>query len=220
VNSLLKHLNVTYTNYGLDKLPKEGRYLFVSNHPLGGFDGVILMSAIGKKYPNVKFVVNDLLMYLRQLRPLFLPVNHHGKQSSSYYKSLQDAYNSDDQILYFPAGLCSRKIKGVITDLPWKKSIIKIAKNHKRDIIPVLFDGRNSNFFYNLSNFRTVLGIKANLEMLYLSDELFRQRNMHFNLYMGEPISYQFLENGSVTEMLSFVRNSVYALSPNTKNRI
>ena len=173
----LNYLGVTYDMKGGENLPPEdGRYIFVSNHPLGGLDGMVLLQAMGRKYPQTKFIVNDVLMYLKPLNTVFVPVNKYGRQSSEYANRIDDLYASDNQVLYFPAGLCSRKIKGKIVDLEWKKSFLTKAIKYKRDIIPIYFEGRNSNFFYNLSNFRTFLGIKANIELFYLSDELFKQK--------------------------------------------
>jgi putative hemolysin len=213
LRDLIRHLNISYTVEGAEKLQQGERYLFASNHPLGGLDGVIIMDAIGKIFPDIKFVVNDLLYHLEPLKPLFLPINKHGGQSAQSAKMLREAMESDAQMLYFPAGLCSRKIKGEIVDLPWKNSFLKMAIAHRRHVVPMFFDGRNSNWFYNLANFRKRLGIKANLEMLYLADELFRQRNGKFALRIGQPISYTaFTEDKNLGKWVNFVREKTYEL--------
>ena len=121
VNESLRYLGIQYNVTGLDNLPDEGRFMFISNHPLGGLDSLILIDIIGKKYPNIKIVVNDLLMNVEPLKELFVPINKHGRQTQSYAKNIDDSYKSDSQILYFPAGLCSRLQKGKIEDLEWKK---------------------------------------------------------------------------------------------------
>lgn len=212
----LNYLGVTYDMKGGENLPPEdGRYIFVSNHPLGGLDGMVLLQAMGRKYPQTKFIVNDVLMYLKPLNTVFVPVNKYGRQSSEYANRIDDLYASDNQVLYFPAGLCSRKIKGKIVDLEWKKSFLTKAIKYKRDIIPIYFEGRNSNFFYNLSNFRTFLGIKANIELFYLSDELFKQKNTKFTIHVGKPIPYEtFDKSKNYDEWTKFVRNKVYELKP------
>ena len=213
LRDLIQHLNISYTVEGAEKLRQGERYLFASNHPLGGLDGVIIMSAIGKIFPDIKFVVNDLLYYLEPLKPLFLPVNKHGGQSSEAAQMLRSALDSDCQVLYFPAGLCSRKIKGEIVDLPWKNSFLKMAAAHRRHVVPMFFDGRNSSWFYNLANFRKRLGVKANLEMLYLADELFRQRNSSFALRIGEPILHEtFANDKNFGKWVNFVREKTYEL--------
>jgi len=219
VNSSLKELDINYRVYGIEHLKLEGRYLFASNHPLGGLDGLIMMSEMGRHYDNIKFVVNDLLMNIKQLEPLFIPVNKHGRQSSEYAELIEQAYASDTQILYFPAGICSRKVKGSITDLRWHKSFIQKAIKHRRDVVPVYFSGRNSEFFYNLSNFRTKLGIKLNFEFIYLVDEMFRQKNKKIDIVIGEPIPYQTFDSSrTLVEWAEFVREKSYALAEELEN--
>jgi putative hemolysin len=220
VNATLGDLNVSYTIKGIENIDisNNPRFIFASNHPLGALDGLVLMSAIGKHFNNnVKFVVNDILMNLKPLEPVFIPVNKHGRQTTDYMKQTNDAYASDSQILYFPAGLCSRKIKGKIVDLEWKKNIIGKAVQYQRDIVPVYFSGRNSNFFYRFANIRKKLRIKANLEMFYLSDEFFKQKNANFELIFGEPINYTtFDKTKTQTEWVNYVREKAYSLSNNT----
>ncbi len=219
VNNTLNTLGVKYEMKGTENLPKNGRYLFAGNHPLGGLDGLIMISAASQFFSNVKFVVNDLLMNLPNLAPVFIPINKHGKQSVEYARILEEAYASDGQILYFPAGMCSRKTKGKIIDLEWKKSFITKTINYKRDIIPVHFDGQNSQFFYNLSNYRKWLGIKANIEMFYLVDEMFNQRSKSICITFGKPIPFTtFDKRHSHFKWASLLRNHVYKLknNPNT----
>jgi putative hemolysin len=215
-HKVLEHLNITYTTANAENLPpKDGRYIFASNHPLGGLDGIVLIDLIGKHYGNVKFVVNDLLMYLTPLRDVFAPVNKLGRQSANYAVMIDELYSSDKQVLYFPAGLCSRKIKGEIIDLEWKKSFVAKAVKYKRDVVPMFFDGRNSNFFYNLANIRKSLGIKANIEMLYLSDEMFRQKNARFTVKIGKSVPCQDLQEMGIKKGIEYVRNKVYELRKN-----
>ncbi|MDR1346992.1 MAG: 1-acyl-sn-glycerol-3-phosphate acyltransferase [Prevotellaceae bacterium] len=222
VNATLNELNISYTAKNLENIDssKDSRFIFASNHPLGALDGLVLMSAIGKHFNNnVKFIVNDILMNLKPLEPVFIPVNKHGRQTVDYMRKTNDAYASDCQILYFPAGLCSRKIKGKIVDLEWKKNIISKSLEYKRDIVPVYFAGKNSNFFYRLANIRKKLGIKANIEMFYLSDEFFKQKNSNFELVFGEPIKYYtFDKSKSQAEWINFVRQKTYSLEKQIKN--
>lgn len=214
VNASLKDLDITYRVYGIENLKIDGRYLFASNHPLGGLDGLIMMSELGRHYDSIKFVVNDLLMNIKQLEPLFIPVNKHGRQSAEYADNIEKAYASQTQILYFPAGLCSRKVHGKIVDLEWHKSFIQKAIKHKRDVVPVYFSGRNSEFFYNLSSFRKKLGIKANFEFIYLVDELFRQQDKEIEIVIGEPIPYQTFDSSrTLMEWAAYVREKSYALA-------
>jgi putative hemolysin len=179
---------------GLEDLPKDQRYIFASNHPLGGLDGMVFLSTVGKLFPKVLFPVNDILMSLDNLRAYFVPINKHGAQGREAARLLEQAYASDNQILMFPAGLVSRKIKGKIVDLEWKRNFVKKAIQHQRDIVPVHISGRNTNFFYNLANWRKRLGIKVNIEMLFLPDELFKSSNKDITISFGQPIHWQDLK--------------------------
>jgi|APDOM4702015159_1054818.scaffolds.fasta_scaffold00052_8 putative hemolysin len=219
VNSTLKELGISYRVYGIENLKIDGRYLFASNHPLGGLDGLIMMSEMGRHYDNIKFVVNDLLLNIKQLEPLFIPVNKHGRQSADYAAKIEEAYSSDAQVLYFPAGLCSRKVKGSIVDLEWHKNFIQKAIKHQRDVVPVYFSGRNSEFFYNLSNLRSKVGIKVNFEFIYLVDEMFRQKDKKIDIVIGEPIPHStFDKSKTLNEWASFVREKSYALAEQLDN--
>ncbi|RUT78136.1 1-acyl-sn-glycerol-3-phosphate acyltransferase [Ancylomarina longa] len=190
-DSVLEELDISFKIEGLENINKEDRYLFASNHPLGGPDGIILISIFGKIYPEIKFLVNDILMNIRNLSDVFIPINKHGGQAKEAALKLEKAYKSDAAILTFPAGLVSRKQKGKIEDLDWKKSFIAKSVKHQRNIVPIHIDGRNSDFFYNLANLRKFFGLKSNLEMLYLPNELFKQRGKTFTVRIGKPISYQ-----------------------------
>ncbi|RZT91231.1 acyltransferase-like protein [Ancylomarina subtilis] len=193
--SVLDELSITYDIRGLEKLDPGKRYLLVANHPLGGPDGLILISLFGKHFKSIRFLVNDILMNIKNMGNVFVPINKHGGQAKEAAKIIESAYQSDSTILTFPAGLVSRKQKGIIKDLEWKKSFIVKAKKHQRDIVPIHISGRNSNFFYNLANFRKFIRLKANIEMLYLVNELFKQRGKQFKITIGEPIPYTNLDS-------------------------
>lgn len=209
----LKKLNIEYTAYGEENIKSGARYIVVSNHPLGGLDGIVLIELFGKLMGDVRFVVNDLLYHIEPLKPVFIPVNKYGKQSHDVAEMVNEYYNSDCQILYFPAGLCSRLVKGKIEDLEWKKSYITQAIKYKRDILPVYFEGKNSSVFYRLANLRKWLGIKFNYETLLLPHEMFRQKSSSFNVYIREPITYESLISGKrPNEWNRIIRDSVYSL--------
>ena len=213
-DAILEYLHVSYQVIGEANLPSpDGRYIFVSNHPLGGPDGIILISFLDTRYPELKFPVNDLLLNLKNLNNIFLPVNKHGAQAKDAVSALEDAYASDCQMIMFPAGLVSRKQQGIIQDLEWQKSFVSKAIQHRRDIVPIFIDGRNSNFFYNLANFRKKIGLKANIEMLYLPDETFKQRNRTFTLYIGQPIEWESLDKSKKPiEWAQEIKRKVYLL--------
>ena len=194
VSSILDFMGVKITHQGIGNIPDEGRYIFASNHPLGGLDGLALMKIVGEVRQDIVFPVNDLLMNVPNLIPLFIPVNKHGSNAQNLML-MNETFASDKAILYFPAGLCSRKQNNKILDLEWKKTFITKARVFKRDIIPVHINGRNSDWFYNLANWRKRLGIKANIEMLYLVDEMYKQNNKNINITFGKPISWKIFDN-------------------------
>lgn len=219
VRAGLNHFDISIKTYGKENIPREGRNIFVANHPLGGLDGLAFAKEVGDIHPNVQFIVNDILLNLENLKPIFVPVNKHGKQSTEYVRKIEETYSSDAQILNFPAGLCSRKIKGKIVDLEWHKSFINKAKIHKRDIVPVHISGRNSNFFYYFAKIREFTGIKNNIEMFFLPNEMFKQQDKNIVITFGKPISYTVLDKRySPQQWAEKIKEHVYELSED-KNR-
>lgn len=186
--ALIKRLNIKTVVSGLENIPKEGGFIFASNHPLGGMDAMALVTVIEPYRKDVKFIVNDILLNLNNLKGIFTGVNKHGGNTKNSLKLVDDLFASDKAVFVFPAGLVSRRKKGVVADLEWKKTFITRAKKHNKAIVPVYVGGSLSNFFYRLSNLRMTLGIKANLEMLYLSDESFKQQDKTLKIIFGKPI--------------------------------
>ena len=197
-----------------ENIPAEGRYIFASNHPLGGLDGICLSAIIGGRFDGkIRYLVNDLLLYLSNLRSIFVPINKHGAQGKKNAELIEKAYASDNQIITFPAGLCSRKQNGKIQDTEWKKSFIQKAVEYRRDIVPVFFEGRNSNFFYRLANMRKALGIKMNYEMIYLPDEMFKSKHKTYSIHFGKPIPWQTFDSSrKPAEWAEWVKEIVYNL--------
>lgn len=193
INKAIDYFKVTYTAINEDNIPKNGSYIVVGNHPLGGFDGLIITSLLHKHRKDLLVTSNDLLMNIPNLQEMFIPINTVGNNTTDLARRIENAFQQENLILIFPAGLCSRRINGEIVDLPWKKTFVSKAKLYQRDILPIYFEGRNSNFFYNLSNLRKKIGIKFNIEMMYLVDELFKNSGQHFKLVIGKPISYKSL---------------------------
>lgn len=192
MKSVVKYFDLRLEVKGLDKISTAKRYIFASNHPLGGLDGICLSAVIGERFNyKIKYLVNDLLYYIKNLQPIFVPINKHGYQSKDNVKALNDVYLSDNQIITFPAGLCSRKYKDKIEDLDWKKSFVQKAIESKRDIVPIHFEAKNSNFFYKFANIRKFLGIKFNVEMVLLPDEMFKNKHNTFTIIFGNPVSWK-----------------------------
>ena len=201
---------------GEENLPADGRLsTFVSNHPLGGQDGLALGYVLGTRYDGkIKYLVNDLLMNLHGLAPLCIPINKTGRQAKDFPRVVEAGFASDNQLLMFPAGLCSRRQKGgIIRDLEWKKAFIVKSVQHRRDVVPIHFDGRNSNFFYNLANVCKALGIKFNIAMLYLADEMLKNRHKTFTITIGKPIPWQtFDKSRTPQQWAQYVKDIVYKL--------
>ncbi|HUS85795.1 MAG TPA: 1-acyl-sn-glycerol-3-phosphate acyltransferase [Bacteroidales bacterium] len=221
VKAGLAYLGISYHVHNRQNIPASGRYIFASNHPLGGLDGLVFIVELSKYFKEIKFPVNDILLNIANMSGIFLPINKHGAQARHAVLLIDQAYASDAQILYFPAGLCSRKRKGEIKDLVWQKNFVAKAIKHKRDIVPVYFAGRNSEFFYNLANFRKSIGLKSNIEMIYLPNEMFRQKGQELHLVFGEPIPWsKFDRSKSAAEWASWIKDKSYELAdiiPQTK---
>ena len=213
IHACFREWGVTYSVEGLDKLDPAGRYLFVANHPFGGMDGMMLADKLIDRFGDVRVVVNDLLMHVEPLRPLWVPVNKHGAQNAAYARKFDEAFFGDTPVLTFPAGLCSRRIGGRITDLPWKNSFLKKALASQREIVPVFVEGRLSDFFYRVDRIRKALGVKFNIEMLWLPDEMFSQKGRHFRLIVGAPVSVAELQRfGTLAEQVDEIRRKTYFL--------
>lgn len=216
VNEVISYFRLKIEVKGLENLPENGGFILASNHPLGGLDGIALMYAVGKKRKDIQFLVNDILLSLGTMGGLFVPVNKHGSQHGK--KLIESAYSSDHAVLIFPAGLVSRKNKGIITDLEWKKSFIVKAQQHKKSIVPCFIGGKNSNRFYNLSLWRRRLGIKANLEMFYLADEMFRQRDHTITIIFDKPVpSAHFTASNKPQQWAAKMKEHVYAIGAGKK---
>lgn len=217
---ILDEFGVIIKVHGMEKLPRSGNQLIASNHPLGGLDGMALMSEVGWVRTDFLFPVNDLLMNLPNLRQLFIPVNKHGSNAENI-RIFNDTFASDILLLYFPAGLVSRKINGDIIDLEWKKTFLTRSIKYKRDIIPVHISGRNTSFFYNLANLRKRLGIKANIEMLYLVDEMYKQKDKVINITFGDLIPIEtFDKRHTHHEWAQILKEHVYAIGRGEKHEI
>ncbi len=213
-DALIREFEMDVQLIGGENIPKTGGVILASNHPLGGMDGIAFMHAIGKIRPDVRFLVNDLLMSFNNFEPIFVPVNKHGKNTKDANQRIEDAYAQGNAVLIFPAGLVSRKQKGVIQDLQWKRSFISKAKKYHLDIVPCHIGGRNSEFFYNLANWRKKIGLKVNIEMFWLVDEMYRQRGKKVEIKVGKPIAYQHFElDKSEAYWADYMKEVVYKLA-------
>ena len=214
IEAAFEYLHVTTSIEGRENLPHGSTYIFAGNHPLGGLDGITTGYLLGKEYDSkIRFFSNDILMNVEPMREMFVPVNKVGNQSKNHASLMQELYESDNSLLTYPAGMCSRKVKGEIIDLEWKKNFITKAIEYQRDVVPIYFEGRNSNFFYNLANLRKFFHIKINIEMMYLVNEMFKQKGKHFTIKIGKPIPWQtFDKSKSQQEWAAWVKEIVYSM--------
>jgi len=210
----LDEMGITVEASGLERLP-QGRFMFVSNHPLGGLDGLALISLLGNHYErHIKFIVNDLLWAVEPLRGVFLPVNKYGRQSRAAAADIETALESDNQFITFPAGLCSRmQPDGTIADLTWQKSAVIHAANYRRDVVPIFFDARNSKFFYRFAKWRKKLGIKFNIELIFLPKEMIKQSGSTLHVTIGEPIPWTSLDAAHPKQEAARLRDIVYTMA-------
>lgn len=214
----VRYLDATLDIVGSENLPPkdDGRlYTFVSNHPLGGEDGVALGAIIGRHYDSrFRYLVNDLLMNLPGLAPLCIPINKTGKQGRDFPRMVEAGFQSQNHMLMFPAGLCSRRKNGVIRDIAWSKTFVSKSVQYQRDVVPIHFSGRNSNFFYRLANFSDRC-LPFNLAMLFLVDEMYKNVHKTFRVTIGKPIPWQtFDKSRKPVEWAQWVKERVYALDP------
>lgn len=219
LTACVQYLDMTLDIVGAENLPdkNDGKlYTFVSNHPLGGQDGVSLGSIIGRHYDGkFRYLVNDLLLNLPGLKPVSIGINKTGKQSRDFPRMVEAGFNSDNHLLMFPAGLNSRRINGEIHDLPWKKTFITKSVETHRDVVPIHFSGQNSKRFYRIAKFSDCY-LPFNLAMLFLVDEMYRNVGKTFRITIGKPIPWQtFNKTKTPMEWANFVEERVYALSSN-----
>ena len=210
---IINRFNIKVESFGLQNIPTDEGVIFASNHPLGGMDAMAIVTEVNPIREDIKFIVNDLLMNLENLKGLFVGVDKHKSNAKESLQKVNELFSSDKAVFLFPAGLVSRKKKGKVSDLEWKKTFVTRAKKENKKIVPVFIDGELSNFFYRLSNLREKLGVKANIEMLYLANEMFKQKNKTLKLYFGAPILPEdFDSNKNDKQIAEEIKNTAYNL--------
>ena len=209
----IEYFNIDLSFEGLENVPETGGCILASNHPLGGMDAMALVTILKEKRKDIRFIVNDILLNLKNLKGLFVGVNKHGANVKESLRKVDELFASDMCVCIFPAGLVSRKTGGVVRDLEWQKTFVSRAKKYKKPVVPVHIDGRLTNWFYNLANLRGKLGIKANIEMLYLADEMIQQKNKSMNVIFGKPIDPVIFDRSKTDKQwAATVRDIVYEL--------
>lgn len=211
--AMIDEMNITVIAKGVENIPTSDGVYMVGNHPLGGMDAMALVHIIKDIRPDIKFIVNDILLGIKNLKDMFHGVNKHGKTASESLRKVNELFASDEAVFLFPAGLVSRKYKGKVEDVDWKKTFITRSKRNSKLVVPVFIDGKLSNFFYGFSNFRKKLGVKFNIEMMFLVNELMKQKNRTITIYFGKPIDpSSFDKSKTDNEWAAYVKEQVYLL--------
>ena len=212
--AMIQYYNMETSSIGLENVPKTGGIILAANHPIGGMDFIALVNEFTHHRKDHKFIVNDILLDLKNLRGIFTGVNKHGANATASLRKVDELFGSGQAVAVFPAGLVSRRGKGKIKDLEWKKTFVSRAKKYNTPIIPVYIDGRLSTFFYRLANLRERIGIKANIEMLYLVDEQFKQRNKKISIKFGKPVLPEHLDKSKTDkEWAQYIKEEVYKMA-------
>ena len=213
----MEYLDVTINVEGmehLDGFPEDARFTFVSNHPLGGIDGIALGMVFGRRFDGrIKYLVNDFLMNVKGIAPMCVPINVGGAQSRDLPRLIDEAFASDNHMIMFPAGLCSRRIDGRIQDREWGKAFINKSVKTGRHVVPVHFIGENSKRFYRIATLCKKLKLKFNFAMVCLPDEMYRGRHGSYTVKIGKPVPHtDFDSSRTPYEWAQAVRSEVYNL--------
>jgi len=212
--AIVKELNLSFELEGVENLPENPKCFFVSNHPFGIIDGLMLTKTVIEKYGTFKAIGNESFNFVPNLRPYIALVNPYGASSKTYVAEFEKLYNSNIAITHFPAGKVSRQYAGIVQDSDWQKSFISRAVSCQRDVVPFYFYGQNSRLFYGVNRLRRFLGIKINLELILLPREMFLKRNQTIRFKIGKPISWQkFDSSKSHLQWAQAVRSHVYKMS-------
>ncbi len=219
--AIIKHFNITLDVEGLENLPEKKKCFFVSNHPFGVVDGLILTKTIIEKYGDMKAIGNQSFHFVPNLRPYLALVNPYGLSPRSYVTELEKVYRADVAITHFPAGNVSRRYMGKVLDSDWKKSFITRAITCQRDIVPFYFHGGNSNLFYGVNLVRRVFGIELNIELALLPRELFSKQDETVRFTIGKPIPWQRFDSSCThVEWAQKVREHVYKMAAENGSEI
>jgi putative hemolysin len=210
---IVERFKLNLESAGTQHIPLKKGAIFVVNHPLGGMDAMALVAIMSKYRTDIKFIVNDILLTLDNLSGLFVGVNKHGNNVKQSLKDVDALFASNEAVFVFPAGLVSRKVGKEVVDLDWKKTFVTQSKKYGKPVVPVFLDGRLSPFFYRFSKLRQWLSIKVNIEMLFLVNELFKQKNKTIRIIFGEPLeATTFDSSKSDKQWANWVKDKVYKL--------
>ena len=212
----LDYVGITYRTRGEENIDMSKKYIFACNHPLGGPEALIIGSVFKRIYgEGFRVPANDILYNMKPLQEFFVPVKvMRGRQNRDIADRISAMFESDCQILVFPAGLCARTYRGVITEMPWKKMFVTQARKYERDVVPVHISGHNSRWYFFLSWLSRIFRLKINIGMLFLVDELFNKKGEEFVITFGKPVSYKTFDSSRTDlQWADVVKNEVKKLS-------
>ena len=213
VDWVLDQFGVNIVVKGKKLIPKKGMYIYPANHPIGGLDGLAIVSVVAKIQPLIKFVANDLLRVIKGFDSISLYIARFGQINRRNAILINKTLASEAQLLVQPAGTVSKRNPVKIRDLAWNKFFIHKAIQYKRDVIPIHVQARNSRLFYNIASFRKIFRIKSNLEMFLLPREMYNKSGKTITITFGIPIAYKtFDDSRTHLEWAQKVREYVYVL--------
>ena len=216
LNGILDDLQIKFEipEEDLKRLPKDGAYITISNHPLGGIDGVLLLKLMLEREPNFKIIANFLLHRIHPLKKYIMPVNpfENLKDAKSSVVGIKETFRhlSDGKPLgIFPAGEVSTYKDGkLMVDKPWEEGAIKVIRKAQVPVIPIYFHAKNSRLFYLLSK------ISGTFRTAKLPSEVFSQKNRVIKVRVGKPISVtEQNEYKTLEEYSEFLRKKTYMLA-------
>jgi putative hemolysin len=216
IDSILKEFEIDFDipEKDLKRIPKEGPFITISNHPLGGIDGMLLMKLVLEKRPDYKVIANFLLHRLDPLKPYILPVNpfEDHKDAKSSFGGMKKAIahiKSGNALGIFPAGeVSTSKDKKIIVDKPWEPSAMKLIQKSRVPVVPIYFHAKNSVFFYKLASMSDVLRTAK------LPSEMLTQKRRKIKVRIGQPISVEDQqEHTNLEAYTAFLRRKTYMLA-------
>ncbi|RIA10958.1 putative hemolysin [Flavobacteriaceae bacterium MAR_2010_72] len=198
----------------LKRLPKDGAYITVSNHPLGGIDGILLLKLMLEQRKDFKIIANFLLHRIEPLKPFIMPVNpfedrKDAKSSIAGFKNSILHLKEGHPLGIFPAGEVSTYKDGkLVIDKPWEEAAMKLVQKAEVPVVPIYFHAKNSKLFYKLSR------ISDTFRTAKLPSELLTQKHRTIKVRIGRPISVNDQkEHTTLDEFSEFIRKKTYMLS-------
>ncbi|MGW1454595.1 GNAT family N-acyltransferase [Salegentibacter agarivorans] len=216
IDSILEGFEIDFEipEKDLKRIPKSGAFITISNHPLGGIDGMILMKLLLHQRPDYKVIANFLLHRLDPLRPYIMPVNpfEDHKDAKSSLGGIKEAIShlkEGHALGMFPAGEVSTyKDEKLIVDKPWEPAAMKLIQKAKVPVVPIYFHAKNSTFFYKLASMSDILRTAK------LPSEMLTQKRRKIKVRIGNPILVEDqLEHSNLEAFTAFLRRKTYMLA-------